>query len=88
MDKGTVPPYSRTLINKYRRNDGNIQSPSDKCHSNTFYWQELTMGAKIRGQKNNEEQDICIISSISSQDTRYLLIISGKIQWRTLWTPS
>ena len=67
MDKGRVP-ISRILIN--------IEEMMEKHNhhqTNTtvvfFTGQKLSMDAKIRGQKNKKEQDICIISSISPQDT-------------------
>lgn len=76
MGKRTARLY-RISIDKYRRNDGNRKSPSHRYHSNTFYRQELSIDAKIRGQKNNN-CDICIISKYLS--LRYLLVTNGKIQ--------
>lgn len=67
MDEGRIPFY-RILINieemmeKHNHHQTNITVIF-------FTGQELSMDAKIRGQKNNKEQEICIISSISPQDT-------------------
>ena len=67
MDKGRIPFY-RILINieemmeKHNHHQTNITVI-------LFIGQELSMDAEIRGQRNNKEQEICIISSIFPQDT-------------------
>lgn len=51
------------------------KSVSGRHYSNTFYRQESSLDTKIRDQKDNEKQIICILPKYLL--TRYL------IQWRT-----
>lgn len=53
------------------------KSPSGRCHSNTFYRQESSVDTKIRDQKDNEKQNIHVLSKYLT--TRYLLITNRKI---------
>lgn len=60
------------------RKTENRKLPLGKPHTNHCYKQELSMDAKISGQKCGEKQNVCIVSKYLPK--RDLLITTGKIK--------